>query len=199
MFWLHVLDRAAELVVGLDTSRAAQGSKSFSMRGVQQEQEEDSDIYLLAKTYFDVGEYQRAAATLEEEETQQTSKAVFLKGYALYLAGEKRKEEEMLERTDPLERCQVVNSKLKPLHAELSALHAEGKLDGFGLYLFGMVLKEMGGDKKGAAAAVTAKSVLLESVNTYVSWYAYAPFLFTVSADPSLSLSRSALHTLCNC
>jgi anaphase-promoting complex subunit 8 len=161
--------RTAELVVGLDASRAAAGAKDFSVGATQEE--EDSDLYLLAKTYFDLGEYQRAAATLKDEPVQ-TSKTVFLRGYALYLAGEKRKEEEMLERTDPLERCQVINANLKQLHTELSVLHGQGKLDGFGLYLFGMVLKEMGSKQKDSA--ITAKSVLLESVNAYPwNWSAW--------------------------
>lgn len=38
---------------------------------------------------------------------------------------------------------QVVNEELKQLRADLAARHAEGKLDGYGLYLLGVILKEL--------------------------------------------------------
>ncbi|KAL1308656.1 hypothetical protein AAHE18_17G122700 [Arachis hypogaea] len=59
----------------------------------------DGDFYLLAKSYFDCREYKRAAHVLRD---QTGRKSVFLRCYALYLAGEKRKEEEMIELEGPL-------------------------------------------------------------------------------------------------
>ncbi|MED6185362.1 anaphase-promoting complex component apc8 [Stylosanthes scabra] len=59
----------------------------------------DGDFYLLAKSYFDCREYKRAAHVLGD---QTGRKSVFLRCYALYLAGEKRKEEEMIELEGPL-------------------------------------------------------------------------------------------------
>ncbi|CAI8607012.1 unnamed protein product [Vicia faba] len=61
----------------------------------------DTDFYLLAKSYFDCREYKRAAHVLRD---QIGRKSLFLRCYALYLAGEKRKEEEMIELEGPLER-----------------------------------------------------------------------------------------------
>ena len=52
------------------------------------------DDYVLAKAYFDLGEHRRASHQLSEN---RTSLGRFLRYYALYLAGEKRKNEEMLE------------------------------------------------------------------------------------------------------
>ena len=54
------------------------------------------DDYVLAKAYFDLGEHRRASHQLSEN---RTSLGRFLRYYALYLAGEKRKNEEMLEQS----------------------------------------------------------------------------------------------------
>lgn len=79
------------------------------------------DQYLLAKSYFDLKEYQRAAFVLRDEQimplppvasaggplatrTMQacpnsvSNRVLFLRCYSLYLAGEKRKSEELLEK-----------------------------------------------------------------------------------------------------
>ena len=64
---------------------------------MQTPEEEDAaagDEYVLAKTYFDLGEYRRCAHHLADNTTPI---AWFLRCYALYLAGEKRKSEEVLE------------------------------------------------------------------------------------------------------
>ena len=52
------------------------------------------DDYVLAKAYFDLGEHRRASHQLSENKS---SLGRFLRYYALFLAGEKRKNEEMLE------------------------------------------------------------------------------------------------------
>ena len=56
---------------------------------------------------------------------------LFLKAYALYLAGEKAKEQERLESGG----AHGVNPNLKALRADLGALHST--LDAFGLYIYG--------------------------------------------------------------
>jgi hypothetical protein len=124
-----------------------------------------SNRYLLAKTYFDIGEFQRCVFVLlptnEEAAGGDRSGALlrspsvgsqlrglapeelFLKAYALYLAGEKAKEQEALETRDPLDRSLSINPNLKSLKTELTELYLEGGLDAFGLYIFGVVLKEL--------------------------------------------------------
>lgn len=59
---------------------------------------------LLAKSYFDAKEYRRCAHVLRDAAAPSTSSpsppswhAVFLRGYALFMAGEKQKEEEIFE------------------------------------------------------------------------------------------------------
>ncbi|XAR65418.1 hypothetical protein NMG60_11009544 [Bertholletia excelsa] len=129
----------------------------------------ESDFYLLAKSYFDCREYRRAAHMLRD---QTSKKAVFLRCYGLYLAGEKRKEEEMIELEGPLGKSDALNRELVSLERELSTLRKNGSIDPFGLYLYGLVLKEKGSDN-------LARTVLVESVNSYPwNWNAWLELQF---------------------
>jgi anaphase-promoting complex subunit 8 len=66
-----------------------------------------TDVELYAKSLLELGEYAHAAAVLSksnQDVTAMTSPApnlssfgIFLRAYAMYLAGERRKEEEMVE------------------------------------------------------------------------------------------------------
>lgn len=66
---------------------------------------------MLAKAHMGMREYARAASVLPKELT--TPCALFFRCYALYLAGEKRKDEEIAEIQDPVEKCQVKNQELR--------------------------------------------------------------------------------------
>ncbi|PIN05700.1 Anaphase-promoting complex (APC), Cdc23 subunit [Handroanthus impetiginosus] len=144
----------------------------------------DSDFYLLAKSYFDCREYRRAAHVLRD---QTSKKAVFLRCYALYLAGEKRKEEEVIELEGPLGKSDVVNRELVSLERELSTLRKNGTLDPFGLYVYGLVLKEKGCENQ-------ARAMLVESVNSYPwnwsAWSELQTLCTTIEALNSLSLNN---------
>ncbi|XP_026436292.1 anaphase-promoting complex subunit 8-like [Papaver somniferum] len=125
----------------------------------------DNDFYLLAKSYFDCKEYRRAAHVLRD---QTGKKAVFLRSYSIYLAGEKRKEEEVIELDGSLGKSDAVNNELVSLERELSAQRKNGTIDPFGLYLYGVVLKEKGRKD-------LARTVLVESVNNYPwNWSAWS-------------------------
>ncbi|AEE78373.1 cell division cycle protein 23 homolog [Arabidopsis thaliana] len=125
----------------------------------------DGDIYLLAKSYFDCREYRRASHMLRD---QVSKKSLFLRYYALYLAGEKRKEEEMIELEGPLGKSDAINRELVSLERDLSALRRTGAIDSFGLYLYGVVLKEKGNES-------LARASLVESVNSYPwNWSAWS-------------------------
>lgn len=138
----------------------------------------DGDIYLLAKSYFDCREYRRAAHVLRD---QTGKKAVFLRCYSLYLAGEKRKEEEMIELEGPLGKSDAVNRELVSLEKELSTLHKNGTIDPFGLYVFGLVLKEKGSE-------TIARSVLAESVNNYPwNWSAWSELQVLCTTSEALN------------
>ncbi|GCC32108.1 hypothetical protein chiPu_0010568 [Chiloscyllium punctatum] len=89
----------------------------------------DLDAYTLAKSYFDLKEYDRAAYFLKGCQSQ---KAYFLYMYSRYLISK-----------GPLEKGQVKNESLRELRVELSKKHKARELDGFGLYLYGVVLRKL--------------------------------------------------------
>ena len=72
-----------------------------------------------------------------------SSFGIYLRAYALYMAGEKRKEEEYVELSDSLERMALHNPYLSQLASELNEFYKDQRLDAFGLYVYGMVLKEL--------------------------------------------------------
>ncbi|KAF6159826.1 hypothetical protein GIB67_032910 [Kingdonia uniflora] len=140
---------------------------SYVMTPVHREDDnvDDCDVYMLAKAYFDCKEFRRAAHALRD---QNGRKAVFLRSYALYLAGEKRKEEEMIELEGPLGKSDVINRELVTLEAQLSKNRKNGTIDSFGFYLYGIILKEKGRED-------LARTVLVESVNNYPwNWSAWS-------------------------
>uniref|UniRef100_A0A803P692 Cdc23 domain-containing protein n=1 Tax=Cannabis sativa TaxID=3483 RepID=A0A803P692_CANSA len=149
-----------------DITSTPAASVSYVSTPVMEEDEiVDGDFYLLAKSYFDCREYKRAAHVLRD---QSGKKSVFLRCYALYLAGEKLKEEEMIELEGPLGKTSALNRELVSLERELSTFRKNGTIDPFGLYLYGIVLKEKGSEN-------LARSVLVESVNNYPwNWDAWS-------------------------
>lgn len=111
----------------------------------------NEDIYLLAKSYFDLKEYDRAAYFLKDS---QTLKAKFLYFYSLYLSGEKKKIDNMTD----IPPDSLKNSNLKYLCNELQKEHTAGNLDGFGLYLYGVILKKLNSTKE-------ATGIFIESIH----------------------------------
>ncbi|XP_050223295.1 anaphase-promoting complex subunit 8 isoform X2 [Mercurialis annua] len=145
----------------------------------------DGDFYLLAKSYFDCREYRRAAHVLRD---QTGKKSVFLRCYALYLAGEKRKEEEMIELEGPLGKSDTVNRELASLDREFATLRKNGTIDPFGLYLYGLVLKEKGNQN-------LALTVLVESVNYYPwNWSAWSELQSLCTTADTLSSLNLSYH-----
>lgn len=123
---------------------------------------EDQVIY--AQSLFDMGEFDAAAYVLSQQPSTTTESrtmivgredmgpphpqlspyGLFLRAYALYLSGERRKEQDLVEITkDPLERSAVTNTYLPQLQRELALLYQQHRLDPFGIYVYGMVLKEL--------------------------------------------------------
>lgn len=126
--------------------------------------ETENDTYLLAKSYFDLKEYRRVAHVLRGSSG---NKANFLRCYSLYLAGEKRKEQERVENSGPLGKEDINNKDLETVETELSAARQNGTADSFALYLYGLVLI----DKEQKAEA---QACLLESVTAFpCNWGAW--------------------------
>ncbi|KAJ7945924.1 anaphase-promoting complex subunit 8 [Quillaja saponaria] len=147
------------------TSTPISGVSYVSTPVMEEDELVVGDFYLLAKSYFDCREYKRAAHVLRD---QTGKKSLFLRCYALYLSGEKRKEEVTIELEGLLGKSDAVNQELVALERELSTLRKNGTIDPFGLYLYGLVLKEKGSED-------IARTVLLESVNNYPwNWNAWS-------------------------
>eukprot|EP01112_Ceratiomyxa_fruticulosa_P015789 TRINITY_DN4698_c0_g1_i2.p1 TRINITY_DN4698_c0_g1~~TRINITY_DN4698_c0_g1_i2.p1 ORF type:complete len:580 (+),score=95.14 TRINITY_DN4698_c0_g1_i2:51-1742(+) len=123
--------------------------------------------YTLAKSYFDLKEYRRAAHVLI---ASNKPKNVFLRNYALYLAGEKRKEEEVAENKN---QPRAVNAELKSIMQELQPFcfpqsnNSNIPPDGLCLWLYALVLKALN-------MLQQAREMFLNSVVLYpLNWSAW--------------------------
>lgn len=120
---------------------------------------DDYDNYLMAKSFFDLKEYDRAAHFTEDCSSEV---CVFLHLYSKYLSAEKKRvdseTEVMKSSATPTAAAnnQPQNlqgqsksgsgdslAALRNLRVEMRKLDTLGKLDGFGLYLYGVVLKKL--------------------------------------------------------
>lgn len=94
---------------------------------------------MLGKSLYDTREYRRAAHSLEK---CSSPKAVFLRLYSLYLAGEKSKEDNMVDAIGEDEVTGIKNEEISSLKEELRELANGGRLDAYGYYLYGILHKE---------------------------------------------------------
>ena len=101
---------------------------------------EDNELYDMAKSYFDLKEYDRCAFFTKSSKSPKT---VFLHYYSKYLAGEKRRID---NQTDTMMSNDLANlSYLKELRSDLQKLCTnEEEVDGYILYLYGIILKKLG-------------------------------------------------------
>eukprot|EP00884_Botryococcus_braunii_P015299 jgi/Botrbrau1/2452/Bobra.0226s0011.1 len=156
-------EQAAGLVVEEKTLRPGRKSRLGHPSTASRNEEEEDDAYLLAKASFDMKEYARTAYILARH---RTGKGLFLRTYATYLSGEKRKEESRIEERGPTTQA-LLNTELQGLETELRAVRADGQADGFHLYILGLVLTDSGKREE-------AMEVLLESVKAYpCNWSAW--------------------------
>ncbi|KAG9490592.1 cell division cycle protein 23 homolog isoform X3 [Eleutherodactylus coqui] len=151
---MHSVKWASELAFSLESIPL---SELPSAPALTEEDAEDLDAYTLAKSYFDLKEYDRAAYFLRGCKSQ---KAYFLYMYSRYLSGEKRKDDETVDSLGPLEKGQVKNEALRELRVELSKKHKARELDGFSLYLYGVVLRKLDLVKEALDVFVEATHVL---------------------------------------
>eukprot|EP00667_Euglena_gracilis_P007120 EG_transcript_7187 len=155
---VHSAKWAAEQLIGLAADRDLPEEVAGVVGCPTEEEpmgEDEESAYLLAKAVFDLKEYLRCSHFLCNA---QSPKALFLKYYALYLAGEKRKQEEALEQAEaegvpPF----VPNAKVEEVYKDLEQLQSRGRLDGYLMYLYGLVLKQR--DMTAEARAAFALSV----------------------------------------
>jgi len=163
---------ASEQLMGLASSSsstaAATTTSDDSNLLLPEERCQPNDVELYAMSLFDLGEYSRAAHVLSASSTSNesssfsdgslgqiqpprddlTSLGLYLRAFSLYLDGERRKEEQVTELRDPLERTKLFNTNLPQLEADLRRSNELGELDAFGLYVYGVVLKALRGAKR---------------------------------------------------
>eukprot|EP00899_Mesostigma_viride_P012992 jgi/Mesvir1/21694/Mv04114-RA.1 len=157
------------------------GSRADAEGGFYVDEEED-DIYSLGKAFFDCHEYRRAASALA---SATDARGRFLHGYAKYLAGEQRKESEVMENAGQAGKAEAVNQELRPLVQELGPLHAAQQLDPFCTYLYGKSLKECG--RKDEARDVLASAAAAFPYN-WDCWMALLPLVPDLDALEALPL-----------
>ena len=220
---------ASEQLIGLapkiDGTSSATTNHSSISDPIMNESQLLSDHEIYAHSLFDTGEYGRCASTLSKFNTTTTitnvselppprrndlsPTGIYLRAYALYLEGERKKEEEITELRDPLERTCIQNKYLERLEVELEKEYGMGKLDAFGLYVYGVVLKGLGrdyGDGKKSGERQrrrqqqkqqqqvqqkqqrhTAHEILIESILKYpYNWSAWLDLAEICVSDPSI-------------
>ncbi|KAG0211353.1 Anaphase-promoting complex subunit 23 [Mortierella sp. GBA30] len=124
----------------------------------------EHDTFLMAKTFFDLKEFDRCASVLKD---CVSSKSRFLRLYSKYLIGEKRREQDTREVLGPLDNGMAINREIQDIDSELAECYQAGTLDAFCKYLYGTVLIKR--QRKSLAV-----NILTESVNQYpYNWSAW--------------------------
>lgn len=158
----HTAVWLAELKYGLDRTLLDTGasfstwetdlkqlSKDKCMDGID---DGERDLYDMAKGYYDLREYDRAAHFVQNAKSPVPK---FLYFYAMYMAKEKKRLDNMTDKAILLESGHFRD--LTDLMISLRSLHAKQQLDGYCLYLYGVVLRKL--DLKELAAKVLVESI----------------------------------------
>lgn len=144
----HTAVWLAELKYGLDRTLFDVGAaystwetdlktltKDACMDGID---DSERDVYDMAKGYFDLREYDRAAYFVQNA---QSPVPKFLYFYSMYMAKEKKRLDNMTDKAILLESGHFRD--LSDLMISLRSLHAKQQLDGYCLYLYGVVLRKL--------------------------------------------------------
>ena len=98
----------------------------------------DLDTFTLAKSYFDLKEFDRAAFFARK---LTSNLGRFLHLYARFMSAEKKRMDDLTDSVVSPDSTQL--SQLRQLRVELQQLHADGQLDAYGLYVYGIVLRKL--------------------------------------------------------
>ncbi|CAN6615468.1 anaphase-promoting complex subunit Cdc23p [Trichomonascus vanleenenianus] len=138
---------------------------------------------LLAKTYFDCREYDRCNNLLEKS---RGPLATFLRLYARYISGEKKKEEEHEGILSPKDTISP-NKEIAYIVRELDGRPEEEREDPFLLYLYGVALLQQKNEKE-------ALKKLIQSVTLFpYNWSAWQELLQCL---PTVDSLKSIIHRL---
>lgn len=169
---IHTAVWLAEIKIGLDQTLLAEDvSASEGKDSLPEEMkncytdgiaEKERDVYDLARSYFDLREYDRAAHIIRNT---QSPVPRFLYFYSMYMSKERKRLDNMTDKSNLNESGQFRD--LSDLMVTLRNLYSKRKLDGYCLYLYGVVLKKL--DLKELAV-----TILIESINaTPTLWCSY--------------------------
>ncbi|KAI8149678.1 hypothetical protein BJV82DRAFT_588895 [Fennellomyces sp. T-0311] len=126
--------------------------------------EKEHNKYQYARALFRMQQYDNAAFILKD---YTAPRLMFLRLYAKYLAGEKRKNERIQDMLDVSDNSHAKNAELDAIYRELKQSHEQDKLDAFNLYLYGIVLRKRELNDKAAGT-------LLASLKKYeYNWSAW--------------------------
>ena len=95
-----------------------------------------STLFEIIKKKIHIEETDAPAFVLQQEE-------LFLRSYSLYLAGEKYREEKLLEISNDVDKSSIVNPYIHIILDELGPLYTKGDLDGLNVYLYGIALRQV--------------------------------------------------------
>uniref|UniRef100_A0A2R5LLS6 Cyclosome subunit 8 n=1 Tax=Ornithodoros turicata TaxID=34597 RepID=A0A2R5LLS6_9ACAR len=162
-------------------SELAYALKDVVVQPVTPEASEDDDTYHLARSYFDLQEYDRVAHFTKDAKSSRTK---FLHFYSKYLSGEKKRLDDVVDPVTASDRGG--NPALKDLRVELEQQHKD--LDGYCLYLYGVVLKRLQLHK--LAVDVLTEAVHLEPLH----WGAWLELASLVTDKDTLVSLRLPDH-----
>lgn len=138
--------------------------------------EENSESFLLAKSYFDLKEYDRAAFYTE---SCTDPKSKFLHIYSKFLSIEKKKLDNMTDTNCPPDPTQ--NDALRELCTILKKDHSLHLLDGYCLYIYGVILKKL--DLNSIAMDIFVEAINAEPLH----WGAWNELAYLVPDEATLS------------
>ena len=88
----------------------------------------------------------RKKFNLEETELEEfnlNQEELFLRSYSLYLAGEKYREEKLLEISNDVDKSSIINPYLEIILDELGPKYLKNELDGLNIYIYGIALRQV--------------------------------------------------------
>lgn len=156
----HSVKWMSELNFALDSVKLAPDELPIH----KDEHTDEMDALLIAKSYFDLREFDRSAHFTRD---CVRPKARFLHLYSRYLSLEKKKLDNMTDSNCAPDSVGE-NAPLKDLYTVLRSDYYENKLDGFCMYLYGITLKKL--DLSSVAVDVFIKAVNAEPM-LWCAWY----------------------------
>jgi len=212
-------------VAGMSTSNS---SSMNAGQIVQDEFANMNEVDWYAKSLVELGEYLHAAAILSQpagstdgdaaaassatttsaaEITQigpptpgLSSYGFYLRAYSLYMAGERRKEEDYVELQSEAQKLKgggPRNPYLQQLVEEVSEAYDNDELDVFGCYVYGLILKEAKMDS--LACPHRPHAILVESIVHFpYNWSAWLDLYDVLVGQPTSSSSQNNAADLSN-